>query len=83
VSSKISFQSNSGLIQRALDGGDSAAFSSHFTGFEFSLLPNIVHAGPAASTDYLQCQGVEETINSFALGECFANPATMLFALGY
>jgi hypothetical protein len=45
VSSKISFQSNSGLPQPALDGGDSAAFSSFF------LLPNRIHAPAAANAN--------------------------------
>ena len=28
----------------------------HFSGFEFFLLPNRIHAHPHAGTDYLQCQ---------------------------
>jgi len=48
------FQAKSGLTKRALDAGDSAAFSSIFpwpsppgqAGFEFFLLPSIVHARP-------------------------------------
>ena len=39
------------------DAGDSAAIYKHFSGFEFFLLPSIVHARPSASTDYCSCQG--------------------------
>ena len=38
-----------GLTQRALDAGDSAAFSSIYLGSGFFLLPNRVHARPSAS----------------------------------
>jgi hypothetical protein len=40
--------------QRALDGGDCPKGVRHFpafSGFEFFLLPNIVHARPAANND--------------------------------
>ena len=37
------------LTQRALDAGDSAAFSSIFLASSFFLLPGRVHARPSAS----------------------------------
>jgi hypothetical protein len=43
------FPVKSGLTQRALDGGDSSPVSSIFLDSSFFLLPNIVHARPAAS----------------------------------
>jgi len=35
--------------KRAVDGGDSAAFDKHFSGFEFFLLSGIVPARPSAT----------------------------------
>jgi hypothetical protein len=37
------------VTKRAPDAGDSGAIFKHFSGFEFFLLPNIVHARPSAS----------------------------------
>jgi hypothetical protein len=51
---------NRRLTPRALDAGESAAFSSIFLASSFFLLSNRIHARPSASTDYCSCQVLRE-----------------------
>jgi hypothetical protein len=45
------------------------AIYKHFSGFEFFLLSNIVHARPAAGTDYCTCQVLREIVCDRVLPE--------------